>query len=72
MSRLDRVVQRISRAVAGYAGMFDSTRVKEDKFDAVLQHDLSLIEKADSLKASVETLVKIKVGKGEWRRGLRI
>ncbi|MEM2092056.1 MAG: hypothetical protein QXR59_02070 [Candidatus Bathyarchaeia archaeon] len=70
MSRLDRVVQRIDRAVAGYAGMFDSIKVREDKLDAVLQHDLSLIEKADSLKASAEALVKIEVGKEEWKRGI--
>jgi len=31
MMRLDRVTQRIDRAVAGYAGMFDAVKVKEDK-----------------------------------------
>ncbi|MBS7654867.1 MAG: hypothetical protein QXK89_06610 [Candidatus Bathyarchaeia archaeon] len=68
ISRLDRVIQRIDRAVAGYAGMFDSIRVREDKLDAVIQHDLSLIEKADSLKARVEVLVKMKPGGDEWRK----
>jgi hypothetical protein len=52
--RLDRVTQRIDRAVAGYAGMFDAIKVKEDKLDSVIQHDLSLIEKAESIKEDVE------------------
>ena len=34
-SRLDRITQRIDRAIAGYAGMFDAVKVKEDKLDSV-------------------------------------
>lgn len=67
-SRLDRVMQRIDRAVAGYAGMFDAVKVKEDKLDKVVQHDLSLIEKAEAVKASAESLVKAEPGGEEWRR----
>lgn len=70
MSRLDRVIQRLDRAVAGYAGMFDSVRVKEDKLDSALQLDLELIEKADSLKADTEALVKMSPGGEEWRQGM--
>ncbi|MCL7387872.1 MAG: hypothetical protein LZ159_04080 [Thaumarchaeota archaeon] len=54
--RLDRVMQRIDRAVAGYAGIFDAIKVKEDKLDTVIQHDLSLIEKAEAVKAGAEAL----------------
>lgn len=70
MSRLDRVTQRIDRAVAGYAGMFDAVRVKEDKLDTVLQHDLSLIEKSEALKTDTEKVVKIEPGKDEWRTAM--
>ncbi|MEM2912583.1 MAG: hypothetical protein QXM52_00710 [Candidatus Bathyarchaeia archaeon] len=70
LARLDRVTQRIDRAVAGYAGMFDAVKVKEDKLDTVIQHDLSLIEKAESIKANVENVVKIEVGKGEWKQAM--
>lgn len=70
MSRLDRVMQRLDRAVAGYAGMFNSVRVKEDKLDSALQLDLELIEKADSLKAGAEALVKTAPGGEEWRQGM--
>ena len=69
-SRLDRVTQRIDRAVAGYAGMFDAIKVKEDKLDSVIQHDLSLIEKAESIKADVEKTVSIDPGTDEWRTAM--
>lgn len=68
MSNLDRVIQRIDRAVAGYAGIFDTVKVKEDKLDTVIQHDLSLIEKADALRADAESLTRMEPGKEEWRR----
>ncbi|MEM2080839.1 MAG: hypothetical protein QXP44_01025 [Candidatus Bathyarchaeia archaeon] len=69
-SRLDRVTQRIDRAVAGYAGMFDAIKVKENKLDAVIQHDLNLIEKAESVKADVEKTVGIEPGTDEWRTAM--
>jgi hypothetical protein len=69
-SRLDRVTQRIDRAVAGYAGMFDAIKVKEDKLDSVIQYDVSLIEKADSVKADVEKTVSIEPATDEWRTSM--
>ncbi|MEM2968444.1 MAG: hypothetical protein QXJ40_04940 [Candidatus Bathyarchaeia archaeon] len=69
-SRLDRVTQRIDRAVAGYAGMFDAIKVKENKLDAVIQHDLNLIEKAESVKADVEKTLGIEPGTDEWRTAM--
>jgi len=69
-SRLDRVTQRIDRAVAGYAGMFDAIKVKEDKLDSVLKHDLSLIERAESVKADVEKAVGIDPATDEWRAAM--
>ena len=69
-SRLDRVTQRIDRAVAGYAGMFDAVKVREDKLDQILQADASLIEKAESIRLDVEKLVKMEVGGSEWRQAI--
>jgi hypothetical protein len=66
-SRIDRVTQRIDRAVAGYAGMFDAIKVKEDKLDLVIQHDVSLIENAESIKAEVEKATRMVVSSDEWR-----
>jgi hypothetical protein len=68
--RLDRVTQRIDRAVAGYAGMFDAIKVKEDKLDSVIQYDVNLIEKADSIKADVEKTISIEPGTEEWRTAM--
>lgn len=65
-SRLDRVTQRIDRAVAGYAGMFDAIKVKEDKLDTVIQRDLSLIEKADAIKTDSENTAKMQPGNPDW------
>lgn len=70
LARLDRATQRIDRAVAGYAGMFDAVKVKEDKLDTVIQHDLGLIEKAESIKADVENVAEIEVGKDEWKQAM--
>nr|MDO8134061.1 hypothetical protein [Candidatus Njordarchaeum guaymaensis] len=70
LARLDRVTQRIDRAVAGYAGMFDAVKVKEDKLDTVIEHDVSLIEKAEALKVNAENAVKIEPGKEEWRTAM--
>jgi len=69
-SRLDRVTQRIDRAVAGYAGMFDAIKVKEDKLDSVIQYDVSLIEKAEAVKADVTKANSIGPGTDEWRAAM--
>ena len=70
LARLDRVTQRIDRAVAGYAGMFDAVKVKEDKLDTVIEHDLGLIEKAEALRVDVEKVVRMEPGKDEWRAAM--
>jgi ribosomal protein L17 len=70
MSHLDRVTQRIDRAVAGYAGMFDAVRVREDKIDMATQHDLSLIEKAEAVRMSAESLARSEPSRDELRRAV--
>jgi hypothetical protein len=64
--RLDRVTQRVDRAIAGYAGMFDAIKVKEDKLDAVLQFDAGLIEKAEEIRAGSEQVAKMQPGNDDW------
>jgi hypothetical protein len=46
--------------------MFDAVKVKEDKLDAVIQHDVSLIEKADEIKAAGEQIAKMDPGNDDW------
>jgi ribosomal protein L17 len=65
-SRMDRITQRIDRAVAGYQGVFDAVKVKEDKLDSVLQYDVSLIEKADGIKVDCGKLSKMQPGNEDW------
>jgi len=65
-SRLDRVTQRIDRAVAGYQGMFDAVKVKEDKLDTVIQHDLSLIQEAETIKTDCDNVAKMQPGNADW------
>lgn len=67
---LDKVAQRIDKAVAGYAGLFDAVKIREDKLDAVISHDLSLIEKAESIKAIVSDLFSKNIGTPEWKNTL--
>ena len=68
--RLDRVTQKIDRAVAGYAGIFDAIKVREDKLDEILKHDLKLIENADEIKKDVEKMVGLEPGTDDWRKAL--
>jgi len=64
--RLDRITLRVDRAVAGYAGMFDAIKVKEDKLDTVMQADYDMIAKADSIKTDCDSLAKIQPGTDDW------
>jgi soluble cytochrome b562 len=50
--------------------MFDAIKVKEDKLDSVIQHDVSLIERAEAVKADVEKVVSIDPGTDEWRTAM--
>jgi hypothetical protein len=70
ISQLDRVTQRIDRAVAGYAGIFDTVKVREGKLDTVIQHDLSLIEMAEAIRTNAESLARLEPGKDEWRKAI--
>jgi len=64
--RLDRITQRVDRAVAGYAGMFDAVKVKEDKLDTVIQTDVNFVEKAEEIRADSVNLSKIQPGIPDW------
>jgi len=50
--------------------MFDAIKVKEDKLDSVIQHDLSLIEKAESIKEDVEKVASIEPGTDDWKTAM--
>lgn len=69
-SHLDRVTQRIDRAIAGYAGIFDFVKVREDKLERVLEHDLSLIEMTERVRAEMERASGLEPGREGWRSAI--
>ncbi|MBS7637479.1 hypothetical protein KEJ49_01110 [Candidatus Bathyarchaeota archaeon] len=69
-ARLDRVTQRIERAAAGYAGFFDAVKVREDKLEMVLQHDLNLVEMAERVRAEMERASEVETGTEDWRKAM--
>ena len=50
--------------------MFDAARVREDKLGVVIQYDLNIIEKAEAIKTSAESLARLEPGRDEWRRAV--
>jgi len=52
--------------MAGYAGMFDAVKVKENKLDGVLQYDVGLIDKAEEIRAGAEQVAKMQPGNDDW------
>jgi len=54
--RLQTLADTVHTAAAGYTGMFDAVRVKEDQLDALYNFDNGLLAEADAIKASVDSL----------------
>jgi len=67
MARLDRVTQRIDRAVAGYSGFFDVVKVREEDLDKVIEHDFMLIKRGMAIQDKANDIVKLEPGTPEWR-----
>jgi len=48
-ARLDKAIGRLRGAMRGYSGVFDLVRIDETVLDAVYAHDLTLVDKVDSV-----------------------
>jgi len=70
LNNLDRITQRIERAVAGYSGFFDAVKVKEDKLDLIMKHDYALIGMSENLKNKIQELISLEYFTNEWRNKL--
>ncbi|RLE87182.1 MAG: hypothetical protein DRJ67_05415 [Thermoprotei archaeon] len=70
LAKLDRLAQRISRAVAGYAGLFDIAKVKEDKLEMIMMCDYRMISIAEKIRSEALSLLSLKVGSENWRKEL--
>ena len=56
IARLDRIMERINHSEYGYAGFFDSTKVKEPDLDRMMGYDMQLIQMADNVTTSIRSL----------------
>lgn len=52
--KLDHLIGRFRSAPAGYSGLFDYVKVREDRLDQVYQHDLLMMKEVDSLGEAIE------------------
>lgn len=64
---IDKVTQRIDRAVAGYAGFFSAVKIREGELEAVIIYDIKLVEVADLIKSEAEGAAALDPGTAEWR-----
>lgn len=55
-SRIDHLIGRFRSAPAGYSGMFDFVRVRENLLDDVYQTDVELMDQVDLLAKEMEGL----------------
>ncbi len=56
LARLDRIMERINHSEYGYAGFFDSTKVKEPDLDRMIGYDMQLIQMADNVATAIQVL----------------
>ena len=56
LARLDRIMERINHSEYGYAGFFDSTKVREPDLDRMMSYDMQLIQMADNVTTSIQSL----------------
>src|SRR5438046_9884190 len=54
LARLDRIMERINHSEYGYAGFFDSTKVREPELDRMMGYDMQLIQMADNVTTSIQ------------------
>lgn len=55
-ARMDKVIGRFRSAPAGYSGLFDFVKVREDRLDQVYAHDAKMMEQVDTVASAIEAL----------------
>lgn len=53
---MDKVIGRFRSAPAGYSGLFDWVKVREERLDAVYAHDVGLMQSVESAAQGIEGL----------------
>lgn len=66
LARLDLTKERISKAVGGYSGFFDAVKVREDRLDRMIAHDLDLINLCSVLADQINKIAKAGTASSGW------
>ena len=65
VTRLNTFVDRVRTTPRGYAGFFDAVKVKEDDLERLYQWDTQLLDEADKIALSIDTLAAAIGGTGD-------
>src|SRR5207249_829099 len=64
-AKLDKLISRIRGAMQGYSGIFDLVHVNEALLDRVYEHDMSLVQRVETLAEGIEKLAATTGGPAE-------
>lgn len=54
--RLQTLIDKVKAASQGYAGFFDTIKIKEDELDALYQFDHDMLSKVDKVSANIDAV----------------
>jgi hypothetical protein len=55
-AKMDRITEKVNHASYGYAGFYDTVKIKEEHLDRMITFDNQLLDEVDALTASIEDL----------------
>lgn len=55
-TRLQTLIDKVKTAAQGYAGLFDSVKVKEDELDTLYEFDYSLLTQVDEIGEAIAAI----------------
>ena len=62
--RLQTLIDKVKTAAQGYAGLFDTIKVKEDELDTLYEFDYALLTKADEIGEAIDS-VQLAIDEGD-------
>jgi len=66
-ARIDTAKEKTLKALAGYSGLFDAVKVKEDKLDSLLELDYGLITQSKTMVDLVSKVSRVDISYPEWK-----
>jgi DNA repair exonuclease SbcCD ATPase subunit len=55
-AKMDRITEKVNHASYGYAGFYDTVKIKEDSLDRMITFDNQLLDEVNALTAAIEDL----------------